>query len=176
MNETSVTFTCSGDRVQPRTLLQSSRISRIADQKRSGTWLEEAGRRATVEDKSSVNELAGFSVSHTASRQEDGTTSSTDVGKPFPDAAGVGKMPKESVFVEQGHPLRAAEPDQCVLEGKAKPILETLTQRQRDVLEVTRLLSVSWYSACVYEKDADDRHRRRQDSSWKTHQVITLKS
>ena len=39
-----------------------------------------------------------------------------------------------------------------------------LKQRQRDVLELTRLLPVSWCSACVYGEDADDRHRRRQDS------------
>ena len=127
--------------------------------------MEEAGWRVTVEDKSSVNELAGFFVSRTASSmQEGGTTSSANVAKQFPDAAEVGKMPKESVSVEQGHLLRAAEPDQCELGVKAKPIPEMLTQRQREVLELTRLLSVSWYSAWVYGKDADDRHRQRQDS------------
>ena len=74
-----------------------------------------------------MNELAGFSVSQTASMQEGGTASSTDVAKQFPDAAEVGKMPKESVSVEQGQLLRAAEPDQCLLEVKAKPIHETHT-------------------------------------------------
>ena len=84
-------------------------------------------------------------------------------------------MPKKSVSVEQGQLLRAAESDQCLLEVKAKPIPETLTQRQRDVLELTRLLPVSWYSACVYGKDADDRIGDDRTRSWKTHQVIALK-
>ena len=123
MNGTPVTFNCSGDcdlNRQPRAPLQSSGVSRIAAQKRGGTWLEQAGWRVTVEDKSSVNELAGFFVSQNASMQDCGTTSSTDVAKQFPDDAEVGKMPKESVSVEQGHLLRAAELDQCVLGVKSE--------------------------------------------------------
>ena len=106
----------------------------------------------------------GWTLRVTDRVNEGRTTSSTDVAKQFPDAAEVGKMPKESVSIEQGQILRAAEPDRYVLGVKTKPIPEMPTQRQRDVLELTRLLPVSWYSACVYEKDADDRHRRRQDS------------
>ena len=155
MNETSANFTCSGDSDlsrQPVTLLQSSGVSRIADQKRSGTWLEQAGWRVTVEDKSSVNELAGFSVSQTASMPEGGTTSSTDVAKQFPDAAEVGKMPKESVSVEQGQLLRAAEPNHCVLGVKAKPILEMLTQQQlRGSRAHTITVGFLVFSMCVWK-------------------------
>ena len=42
MNGTSGILNCSGDcdlNRQPRTPLQSSGVSRMADQKRSGTWL-----------------------------------------------------------------------------------------------------------------------------------------
>ena len=47
--------------------------------------------------------------------QEDGATSSTDVAEPATDSTEVDKTSKESVSVEQGQLLRAAEPDQCVL-------------------------------------------------------------
>ena len=96
--------------------------------------------------------------------QEGGAVSSTDVAEQFPDATEVGKTTKKSVSVEQGQPLRAAQPDQCVLKVKAKPILEMPTQRQRGILEVTHLLPGSWYTACVYGEAADDPHRRREDS------------
>ena len=119
----------------------------MADEKRSGTWLGQAGWRVTVEDKSLVRELAGFFVSQTASMQEGGTTLSTGLAKQCPDAPEVGKMPKESVSVEQGQLLRAAEPDQCVLGVKTKPFPEMLTLRQRDVLELTRLLPMKKSSA-----------------------------
>ena len=64
MNETSVTFTCSGDYYlsrQPRPPPQSSGVSLLTDQKRSGTYWVQAAWRVMVEDKSFVNKLAGFS-------------------------------------------------------------------------------------------------------------------
>ena len=47
---------------------------------------------------------------------------------------------------------------------RAKPIPETLTQRQRDSHELTHLPPVPWCPACVSGKAADDPHRRRQDA------------
>ena len=88
--------------------------------------------------------------------QQDGATSSTDVAEPVADSTEVYKTAKESVSVEQGQPLRAAEPDQCVLNVK--------TQRQRDTVEITHSLLSSWCTACVYGRASDDLHRRRQDS------------
>ena len=96
--------------------------------------------------------------------QEGGATSSTDVAEQFPDPTEVGDLSKETVSVEQGQPLRAAEPDQCVLEVKAKSVLELSTQRQRDVLELAEIRLIAWYSAFVCGKDADDWHRRRRCS------------
>ena len=93
--------------------------------------------------------------------QEGVATSSTDVAEQFSHPTEVSNTSKESVSVEQGQPLRAAEPNQCVSKVKAKPILETPTQRQRDIFELTL---VSWYSVCVHSRAADDSHRRRQDS------------
>ena len=93
--------------------------------------------------------------------QEGVATSSTDVAEQFSHPTEVSNTSKESVSVEQGQPLRAAKPDQCVSKVKAKPILETPTQRQRDIFELTL---VSWYSVCVHGRAADDSHRRRQDS------------
>ena len=99
--------------------------------------------------KSSVNKLAGVFPSQNTTVQEDGATSSTDVADPVTDSSEVYKT-TESVSVEQGQLLRAAEPDQCVLKVK--------TQRQRDTVEFTHSLRA------VYGKDADDLHRRQQDS------------
>ena len=82
----------------------------------------------------------------------------------FPDATEDGKTSKESVSVEQGQLLRAAEPDQCVLKVKAKPIPETPTQRQRNIHELTHPPPVPWCPACVSGKPTDDSHRRRQDA------------
>ena len=79
-----------------------------------------------------------------------------------PDAAEVGKMPKESVSVEQGQLLRAAEPDLCVFGAQAKPIPEMLTATE--MFSSHTITAGFLVSACVYGKDADDRHRRRQDS------------
>ena len=98
-----------------------------------------------------------------APMQEGGAASSTDAAE-FLDTAEAGKTSKESVSIEQGQPLRAAEPDQCALKVRAKPIPETPTQRQRDIHELKHLPPVSWCPACVYGKAADDAHRRRQDS------------
>ena len=84
--------------------------------------------------------------------QEVGATSS-HVAEP---ATEIHKTAKETVSVEQGQPLRAAEPHQCVLRVK--------TQRQRVILEFTHSLLSSWCAACVYGKAADDLHRRRRDS------------
>ena len=62
-NGTSVAFTCSGDSDpsrQPKPLLQSSGVSLLTDQTRSGTYRMQADWRVTVEVNSSVNKLAGF--------------------------------------------------------------------------------------------------------------------
>ena len=104
--------------------------------------------------------------------QEGVATSPTDVAEQFSDPTEVSKTSKESVSVEQGQPLRATEPDQCVLKVKAKPIPERPTQRQRDILELTHT-SVSLCPVCVYEEAADDPHRRRQDSELEDHADIT---
>ena len=52
--------------------------------------------------------------------QDGGVTSSTNMA-PMQDleiqyTADAGKTSKGSVFIEQGQPLRAAEPDRCALE------------------------------------------------------------
>ena len=62
----------------------------------------------------------------------------------------VEKTSKETVSVEQGQLLRAAEQDQCVLKVK--------TQRQRNIVGFTRSL------LGVNGRAADDPHRRRQDA------------
>ena len=61
------------------------------------------------------------------------------MAKQFPNTAEAGKTSKESVSIEQGQPLRAAEPDQCALKVRTKPIPETPTQRERDIHELTNL-------------------------------------
>ena len=136
-------------------LPQSSGVPRLTVQKRNGTCWLQADRRVTVEDKSSVNMLAGFSPSQIAQMQEGVVTSSTDVAEQFSDPTEVSKTSKESVSVEQGQPLRASEPDQCVSKVKSKPIPETPTQH---TLTASFLVS----SMCVWK--ADDPHRRRQAS------------
>ena len=152
-NGTSVAFTCSGDydpSRQPKPLLQSSGVSLLNDQRRSGTHGVQANWQVTAEGKSSVNKLAGVFPSQSTTVQEGGATSSTDVAEPAAGSTEVYKTAKESVSVEQGQPLRAVEPDQCVLKVK--------TQRQRYTVEFTHSL------LGVYGKVADDLHRRRQDS------------
>ena len=114
-NGTSVAFTSSGDydsSRQPRPLLQSSSVSLLTDQMRCGTYWVQADWRLTVEGKSSVNKLAGFSPSPITTIQEGGATSSTDVTEPGAAFTEVDKTSKESVSVEQAQRLRAAEPDQ----------------------------------------------------------------
>ena len=83
-NGTSVAFTFSDDygRIrQPRPLLQSSRVSLLAEQTRIGTFGEQANWRVTVEGESSVNKLARVSLSQSTTVQEDGATPS-DVAEP----------------------------------------------------------------------------------------------
>ena len=133
-------------------------------QKRNGTYWLQADRRATVDDKSSVNMLTGFSLVQMAPTQKGGSASSTDVAEQLQNTAVARKTSKESVSIEQGQPLRAAEPDQCALKVRAKPIPETPTRRQRDIHDFTHLPPVSWCPACLYGKAADDPHRRRQDT------------
>ena len=72
----------------------------------------------------------------------------------------VGKTSQEFAVVEQGQLLRAAETDQCALKMKASQFLKHPHSKR---LELTHLLSGSWYSACVYRRVADDL-RRRLDS------------
>ena len=135
-NETSVVFPCSGDYYLIRQPIpppsQSSGVSHMKLQKRNGTCLLQADRRVTVDDKSSANTLAGFSSVQMAPIEEGGAASSTDVAVPLPNTAEAGKTSKEPVSIEQGQPLRAAEPGQWSTKVRAKPILETPTQRQRD--------------------------------------------
>ena len=72
-NGTSVAFTCSGDydsSRQPRPLLQSSRVSLLTDQMRSGMYRVQANWRVTDEGKSSVNKLAGVFPSQITTIQE----------------------------------------------------------------------------------------------------------
>ena len=161
-------FSCSGDYYLIRQPIPppspSSGVSHLKLQKRNGTYWLQADRRLTVDDKSSVNTLTGFSPAQMAPIQEGGASSSTDVAEQFPDPAEVGKTSKESVSIEQGQPLRAAEPDQCASKVSAKPIPETPTQRQRDIHELTHFPPFSWCAAYVYGKAADDPHRRQQDA------------
>ena len=65
-----------------------------------------------------MNKLAGVFPSPITTVQEDGATSSTDVAEPATNSTEVDKTSKESVSVELGQLLRAAEPDQCVLKVK----------------------------------------------------------
>ena len=156
VNGSSVTFSCSGDYFlnrQPMPLPQSSGFPRLTVQKRNGTYWLQADRRVTVEDKSSLDMLAGFSPSEIAPMTEGVAMSSTDVAEQFADQQS--KTSKESVTVEQGQPLAAAEPGQCVSKVKAKPIPETPHR--------TLLPPIFWCPVFVYAKDADDPHRR-QDS------------
>ena len=47
---------------------------------------------------------------------------------------------------------------------RAEPIPETLTQRQRDIHELTHLKLVPWCPAWVSGKAVDEPRRRRQDA------------
>ena len=88
----------------------------------------QAHRRVTVDEKSCVNIMIGCSPVQMALVQEGGAASLTDVVEQFQNTAEAGKTSKEFVSIEQGQPLRAAEPDQCALKVRAKPIPETPTQ------------------------------------------------
>ena len=72
----------------------------------------QADRRVKVEDTSSTNALAGFSLVVMAPIQEGGAASSSDVAlaEPLPTAAEAGRVSQEAVPIEQGQPLRAVEP------------------------------------------------------------------
>ena len=151
MNGTSIGFTGSDEfstSQQPKPLLQSSRVSLLTDQTRSGTYWVQADWRVTVEVKPSVNKLAGFFPSPITSIHEGGATSSTDRAEPVTDSTEVDKTLKESVPAEQGQLPRAAEPHQGVIEVK--------TQRQRDTNEFTGSL------LGAYGEAADDLHRPHQ--------------
>ena len=93
-NGTSVVFSCSGDYYlnhQPMPPPSPySGVSHLKLQQRSGTYRLQADRRVTVDDKSSVNMLAGFSLVLMAPIQEGGAASSTDLAE-FPDTAESGK-------------------------------------------------------------------------------------
>ena len=96
--------TCSDDydpSRQPRPLLQSSRVSLLAEQTRSGTFGEQANWRVTVEGESSVNKLAGVFFSRNTTVQEVGATSS-DVAEPATDSTEIYMTAKETLSVEQG--------------------------------------------------------------------------
>ena len=66
------------------------------------------------------------------------------------DTAEADETSKGFVYVEQGQPLRAVEPDEWTLKVRTKPIPGTLAQRQR-------------CPECV-SGTADDHHWRRQDA------------
>ena len=97
-NGTSVVFSCSGDYYlihQPMPPPSpSSGVSHLKLQKRNGTYWLQADRLVTVDDKSSVNMLTGFSLVLMAPIQEGGAASSTDVAE-FPDTAEAGKTSKK---------------------------------------------------------------------------------
>ena len=102
----------------------------LNDQLRSEPHWVRANWQVAVEGKSLVNNLAGEFPSQITTVQQDGATSSTDVAEPVTDFTEVYKTLKKSV--EQGHLLRAAEPDQCVLKAKSR--------RQKDTVEFTHSL------------------------------------
>ena len=68
----------------------------------------------------SRNKLAGVFPSQSTTVQDDRATSSTDVAEPAAHSTEVYKTTKESVSVEQGQLLRAADPDQRVLNVKTQ--------------------------------------------------------
>ena len=159
-NGTSVAFTCSGDcdpSRQPKSLLQPAGVSLLTDRMRSGTYWMQANWQVTVEGKASVNKLAEVFPSQSTTVQDDGATSSTDVAEPVTDYTEVYKT-TESVSVEQGQLLQAAEPDQCVLKVK--------TQRQGDIVEFTHSL------LGVNGKAADDFYKTTESVSVEEGQLL----
>ena len=146
-------FSCSGDYYLIRQLMpppsQSQGVSHVKLQKHNGTYWLQADRRVTVDNKSSANALAGFSLVQMA---------------PIPNSAEAGRVSKEAVPTEHGQPLRAVETDEWATKVRAKPTLETPAQRQRDIHELTHFPPVPWCPACVSGKATDDPHRRRQDA------------
>ena len=98
LKETSVRFTCSDDyntSRQPRPLLQSSGVSLLTDQSRSGTQWMQANWQITVVGKAS----AGALPSQSTVVQEDGFTSSTDEAELVTDSTEVGLRDNEGVRV-----------------------------------------------------------------------------
>ena len=150
-NGTSVVFSCTGDYhlirqpVPPPS--QSQGVSQVTLQKHNGTYWLQADRRVTVDDKSSANAFAGFSSVHLAPLREGGAASSSDVA--VADRYRILQRLEESheraVPIEQGQPLRAVEPDEWAMKGRAKPIPPT--QRQRDVHALTHLPPFPWCPA-----------------------------
>ena len=144
-NGISVAFTCSDDcdpSRQPRPLLQSSRVSLLAEQTRTGTFGKQTNWRVTVEGESSVNKLAGVFPSPSTTVQEVEATSS-DVAETATDSTEIYKTAKESVSVEQGQLLRAVEPDQGILKVK-----NTATESHSRVHTLAAEFLV--YSMCVW--------------------------
>ena len=163
MNGTSVAFTCSDDNDpsrQPRPLRwRNLQEFHCGMSKRE---VEHSGMQAkwhvTVKGKASVNKLAGVFPSQSTTVQEDGGTSSTDVAELVADSTEVFETTMESVSLEQGQLLRAAEPDQCVLNLK--------TRRQREIVECTHSL------LGLYVKAADDLLGDDKIQIWRAHRLI----
>ena len=118
-NVTSVVFSCSGvcclihQPMPPRSPSSGGSIlnrSCRSEMERLGL---QADRRVTVDDKSSVNTLTGFSLVLMAPIQGSGAASSSDVveTEPLPTAAEAGRVSQEVVPNKQGQPLRVVETD-----------------------------------------------------------------
>ena len=81
------------------------------------------------------------------------------MAEPVTDSTEVYKTSKESVSVEQGQLLRAAEPDQCVLKVK--------TQRQRETVEFTHSL-LGANGEAADDSDQEDASSDRTDTDAET--------
>ena len=174
MNGTLVTLHCSRDcelNRQPRTVLQSSGVSRIADQKRSVTWLERAGWRVTVADRSSANELSDSLCHrpHECKRVELRHQQTWQNNFQMLQRSGrCRRSPcplNRDIYCEQPNQINACEANS----GNA----HTATERCSRAHTITAGFSV--FSMCVFVERmlmigiGIDRTR-----SWKTHQLITL--
>ena len=97
-------------------------------------------------------------------------TSSTGEAQQCPDAAEAGKKPEA---IEQEQPF-AAEPDRCVQKVRTRAILETPTQKQRDIHKVTHLSPVSCFTACECWKAADNPPPATTGLNWTLLRLTTL--